>query len=234
MMAIKCTWAPFLLIFMGINYGLFAQEAKPADAAQTGATALENNIQSGGDESPPENKLVPRSARRTAAYWIALGNRELKDNNLDHAMEAYEKALESDPENKSASIGLATILLRIKEYAPALEIIEPLVDKYPDDYQIKNNLAWVYATADDFSVRSGSKAVATAQAALLLAPDDYHVWSTLSEAYYVSGEYEKARRAIDECLRLATQHGASQGEIRGYQMQYAKCVKADEAMSLIE
>ena len=77
-----------------------------------------------------------------------------------------------------------------------------LVEDYPEDYQTLNNLAWVYATSKDSAHRDAEKAIDLAQQALVLAPYDHHVWSTLSEAYYVAGEYEKANRSILHLLPL--------------------------------
>ena len=65
-------------------------------------------------------------------------------------------------------------------------------------------------------------------------PVDYHVWSTLAEAYYMSTQYDKALRAASEAMRLAQQRGASAADVGEYRAQVDKCTKAAAAMSIIE
>ena len=110
-----------------------------------------------------------------------------------------------------------------------------LVEDYPEDYQTLNNLAWVYATSKDSAHRDAKKAIDLAQQALVLAPYDHHVWSTLSEAYYVAGEYEKANRAILHLVTLATTKGAKMTEkmVQTYNDQIQKCRRAIEAEKLL-
>ncbi|MEA2069292.1 MAG: hypothetical protein U9P12_08835 [Verrucomicrobiota bacterium] len=63
---------------------------------------------------------------------------------------------------------------------------------------------------------------------MTLAPTDYHVWSTLSEAYYVSGDYEKAYRAIKQMAGLAALYGKNITEeaVVEYNEQIRKCKRA--------
>jgi len=79
----------------------------------------------------------------------------------------------------------------MEQYRPALDILEAMTAEFTNDYSLKNNIAWLYATAKDHSIRNSSRAVAYAQEALLINPLDYHIWSTLSEAYYVGTQYDK-------------------------------------------
>ena len=110
-----------------------------------------------------------------------------------------------------------------------------LVEDYPEDYQSLNNLAWVYATSKDSAHRDAEKAIDLAQQALVLAPYDHHIWSTLSEAYYVAGEYEKANRSILHLVTLATTKDTKMTEemIQTYNDQIQKCKRAIEAEKLL-
>ena len=166
--------------------------------------------------------------------WIEQAYREMNQGNFDHSVKLFKQALEKDPGNKRARFGLGTVLIQLKRFREAYAILQKLVAEFPEDYSLKNNLAWLLATATDDSVRNGSKAVRVAQSALLQAPSDYHVWSTLSEAYYVSGEYEKALRAARIALMMSREMRGKPSEIREYREQVMKCSKAVEALSLIE
>lgn len=166
--------------------------------------------------------------------WVRQANDFLKEGDYDRAIRAFDRALEADATNKMARFGKGTVLIRMADYAGAVEVLEPMTREYPEDYSLKNNLAWLYATAHDNAVRNSSKAIALAQDALLIAPKDYHVWSTLSEAYYVDGQYDRALRAAEEALDLARQFSASGANIVEYQRQVQKSRRAAKAMSVFE
>ncbi len=86
----------------------------------------------------------------------------------------------------------------------------------------------MYATAEDLSVRDGQKAIRLSHEAMVLAPTDHHVWSTLAEAHYVSGDYEKALRAVTHMASLATRFGKNITEqsVKDYNEQIRKCKRA--------
>ena len=161
------------------------------------------------------------------------GYQSMQAGNLSAAERAFKAAL-ADAPSKEALFGLGTVYIKTWRYHSALDILEALAVEYPDDYYIKNNVAWIYAIAEDTQIRNGLKSVKLAQEALLIQPGSYHVWSTLSEGYYVSGRYEKALRAAQEALRLSIKMKASRKNIHTYQKQVDKCEKAQKSLTLIE
>jgi tetratricopeptide (TPR) repeat protein len=177
---------------------------------------------------------VQDESGQSAAEVIDKGYALMKRGRLTDAIKTFAAGLRVDPKNKRGRFGLGTVLIQMQEYRRALDVLEPLSEEYPNDHSLKNNIAWLYATAEDPKVRNGEKAIGYAQEALLVAPRDYHVWSTLAEAYYVLGDYEKAVRASEEALILARQRKASASELSGYKKQFEKCRTAHEAMSLID
>jgi tetratricopeptide (TPR) repeat protein len=180
-----------------------------------------------------QSQLQPEE-ERMVARWIKQGYAAIGRKKTREAMNNFERAMIFDPDNSSAGFGMANVYILLREYQRAEDILERLIDLYPDDYSLKNNIAWLYATAEDHSVRSGPKAIELAQSALLIAPGDYHVWSTLSEAYYVSGEYEKAYRTATEALEMCQEQKGSERDLLEYREQVEKCRQAYEAMSLID
>ena len=70
-----------------------------------------------------------------------------------------------------------------------------------------NNLAWLYATAEDEILRNPDKALSLAQRAAALDSSP-HVLDTLAEAYYVNGAYAKAVEAAQRALDKAAQNRA--------------------------
>jgi len=63
---------------------------------------------------------------------------------------------------------------------------------------------------------------------MVLAPYDHHIWSTLAEAYYVTGQYEKAYRAITHMASLAARYGQNitKDMIADYNEQILRCKRA--------
>ncbi len=80
-------------------------------------------------------------------------------------------------------------------------VLERGLKLYPDNPDILNNLAWLYATAPS-PLKLPDRAISLARKALKYAPERAYIWDTLAEAYYVKGEYSKALSAIDRALDL--------------------------------
>ena len=162
------------------------------------------------------------------AYALARAGR------MQQAVSAFNAVIEKSPGHPKARFGLGTVYIQLEQYTNALGVLEPMMQEAPQDYSLKNNVAWMYATAKDASVRDGKKAVALAQEAMILAPRDFHVWSTLAEGYYVLGQYDRAFRSAEEALRLAQLAGADRPTLVDYERQVQKSRRAAEAMSVME
>lgn len=186
----------------------------------------------------PENASVGSPAAIGMADLPTLTARGfdfLQQGKLDEAVEAFSVLLDQYPDAKEARFGLGTVYIRQDKYREALDILVPMMEENPEDVSLYNNVAWLYATAKDPTVRDGKKAIAMAQAALLRRPGDYHVWSTLSEAYYVNGQYDKAMRAAEEALTGFRLAGAQDfSNLQTYYLQLDKCRKAADAMSVFK
>lgn len=177
--------------------------------------------------------------QKRVEFLLDVAEAYSKEGDLPAAISAYERILDINPEHERARYQVSHIYIRDKQYRKAEARLLELVKERPEDFSLLNNLAWVYATADDPAIRNGEKAVKYAQEAMLLAPNDHHVWSTLSEAYYMSGEYEKAYRAIEHMARLATRYGKGLTEdaVKDYNDQIRKCKRAmdtADAMKALE
>ncbi len=165
---------------------------------------------------------------------LSSASESLQRDQLAEAERLFTRALEMYPQSREARFGMGALMVKQGRDAQAAGMLEQLMEDYPDDFSIINTLAWLYATASDYSVRNGQRAVALAQKALLLQPNNFHVWNTLSEGHYVSGDYERALRAARETLRLSQQASAGRDRIRQYERQVEKCRRAAEALSILE
>jgi predicted Zn-dependent protease len=165
---------------------------------------------------------------------LALAAQLIREESYRDATRLVDAVLVQRPDERRALVMRSALLTHLGRFQEALAVLDDLIERAPDSVAIKNNAAWIYATAADPSLRDGRRAVALAQEALLLAPQSYPVWSTMSEGYYVSGEFEKGLRFAQEAYRMAAGAGASGVNLREYRDQIRKNQAALHAFRLIE
>ena len=181
-------------------------------------------------------KLSDRTEAERIQFLLQVASAYFAEDDFGAAIGAYERILEIDPSHQESRYIIGHVYINAKQYAKAEKILSQLVAEYPDDFKLRNNLAWLYATADDPAFRNGRKAIKHAQEAMILAPTDHHVWSTLAEAHYINGEYEKAYRAIIHMASLAARFGTdiTQESVESYNEQIRKCKRAWDTQKMIE
>ena len=179
---------------------------------------------------------LDRTQSERVAFLLDVAQSYMNEKDYESAINAYERVLKVDPENQQARYIVAHVYINGKQYAKAEKTLTKLAKENPEDFKLLNNLAWLYATAEDPAFRDGKKAVELAQQAMVLAPDDYHVWSTLSEAYYVVGDYEKSYRAITHMASLAARYATDMTEesVNEYNEQIRKCKRAMDTLEAMK
>jgi len=182
----------------------------------------------------PFSRAPQTEAERRANTIAEEGFFHARIGNHERAIAFFRQALEVDPTNRRALFGLGTSLIATEQYSEATNVLIRSMELEPSDYFAFNNLAWLHATARDIRFRDGGRAIEYAQRALVLAPSDYRVWSTLAESYYVSGQYARARRAAEEALRLARLSNLASNVVAEYEAQVRRCRAAEQAMDILE
>ena len=162
------------------------------------------------------------------------GYAALRDGHFEDARRSFEKALSIHASDKKARSGIGAIYLAQDMYGEARAILEPMLDEYPEDYLLKNNVAWLLAVAAHPDIRDSRRAIVIAQDALMLAPRNDHVWSTLAEAYFAAGNYQQALRVMNQAVRIANAASGSEDVPPEYKDQYLKIGRAAMVMSLVE
>ncbi|MEE9368154.1 MAG: tetratricopeptide repeat protein [Pontiella sp.] len=180
-------------------------------------------------------QIETRTDEERCQFLLEVAEAYFKEDDFNSAISAYERILKIDPEHQQARYVIGHVYISAKKYEKAEVQLLALVNDFPEDFKLKNNLAWLYATAEDPHFRDGEKAVKVAQEAMILAPNDHHVWSTLSEAYYVSGDYEKAYRAITHMASLAARYGTgiTKEAVEDYNEQIRKCKRAWDTQKML-
>jgi Zn-dependent protease with chaperone function len=111
--------------------------------------------------------------------------------------------LEKTPENPALYSMLGDLYYAAKKYPETIQAYTAALRLNPEDAQVLNNLAWLYATCEDSALRDPDRALALAQAAVRLDPTA-HVLDTLAESYFLTGRLEEAVTAAARALALAS------------------------------
>jgi len=89
----------------------------------------------------------------------------------------------------------AMVAMEWGEHAEALRLYTRLLERYPGNPSLKNNVAWLRVQSHDPAVRDLDLALEEAREAILASPHDYNIWNTLGEIYLARGDATRALRA---------------------------------------
>jgi predicted Zn-dependent protease len=134
------------------------------------------------------------------------------------ALRAEEKAR---PGNEDLQFMSAMVAMDSGDFATALRLYGALLEKYPDNAGLKNNLAWLHVKAADPALRNLDLALKEAQEAVMAAPHDYNIWNTLGEIYLARGDATRAMRLAVLSRDLAVMAG--EPDRRVYQDLVQRC-----------
>jgi len=191
-------------------------------------------------EKPREETSAPQEKREETAsstnvaanakltFLMNTGIQYAEEGEHEEAERAYLRALETDPENSTIRFRLGTLYIMMGRYTNAVPILEALIVEFPDNSQVRNNLAWCYATGE--GVRNKEKALLHAREAILSAPIAPSMWNTLAEAYYMAGDYERAERAAEHAIDLMIQTDPERTQMADFQAQLQKIRRANQAL----
>src|SRR4029450_12425762 len=93
----------------------------------------------------------------------------LKKGQVAEAMVHYRKFLEIEPENVEARNTLGTALIQQGNVKEAIEQWQEALGTKPDNGNAASNLAWVFATCPEDSIRDGARAVELGEKALRIS-----------------------------------------------------------------
>jgi tetratricopeptide (TPR) repeat protein len=97
----------------------------------------------------------------------------------------------------------------VQAFERAVEAYRPYGDTFDDpenrkqSASVHNDLAWLLATRADVKLRDPGRAVALAQKAVELEPENGEIWNTLGVAFYRAGDCKAAIEALEKSEELA-------------------------------
>lgn len=120
------------------------------------------------------------------------------NNNLT---QLYIEQLTSNGEQRpELYVIMGQIFAQKKEYANAVNAYKQALDLAPENPDILNNIAWIYATSDDPEFQKPKEALMFASMAANLKPAGY-ILDTLAESFFINGYREKAIATEEEALK---------------------------------
>ncbi len=126
----------------------------------------------------------------------------------DHAIAAFSRAVELDPEFASAYYNRGWMYAlkgdrtrAVADYKRAVTLLRAAIERDPDDAGAHNDLAWTLAFYLD---QDYEEALSHARRSVELKPQAYNQ-DTLAQVYYKLGRYEKALEHYNLALSLDPQ-----------------------------
>ena len=115
------------------------------------------------------------------------------------------REIEKHPQNPNLYKVLGDLYYETGNLGGVQQAYEASLKLKPENPHVLNNLAWLYATAEDPRFRNPVRALDLAKAAAGLL-EEPHILDTLAECYFVNGQYAKALETAQHALRLAREN----------------------------
>lgn len=156
------------------------------------------------DEAIAHYQTALRLRPRNAVAHLNLGNALILRGDLASALREVRRAIEIDPSNVDAHNALGVMRLQQGDVRGAIDEWTRSLAVDPENGNAANNLAWVYATSSDPTLRNGSEAVAFAQKAYEISGGrNALVLRTLAAAEAESGRFDDAIANAERARELA-------------------------------
>jgi Tfp pilus assembly protein PilF len=210
---IALTWRAWLqTTYWGTSETLWAH----ALAVTDNNDVAENNLgivllqQGRVDEAIPRFERAIQIRYQNAPAHDNLAKAFLRKGQLTDAIVESRKLLEIQPENLEVRNILGTVLIQQGRIREAIEQWQETLRRDANNGNAKSNLAWVFATCPENSLRDGNRAVQLAEQALQLSGgQNALVLRTLAAAYAESGRFTDAGETARRGAELANQQGNS-------------------------
>jgi Flp pilus assembly protein TadD len=166
------------------------------------------------DEAIVHYETALRLRPKNAVAHLNLGNALILRGDIVGALRQVRRSIEIDPNNVDAHNALGVMRLQQGDVRGAIDEWTETLAVDPENGNAANNLAWIYATSSDATLRDGSKAVALASKAHELSGGrNALVLRTLAAAYAESGRFDEAIATAERARELALKNSGLIAEL---------------------
>jgi tetratricopeptide (TPR) repeat protein len=242
---------------------VFHLTARAARSTRRGTTiaslaALLTLAACGGAESADDTTPPPAAPEAIPAEAVSLLGTELHRPALPDAtrerleanLAAAEAAYAAGPPTEETTIWVGRRLAYLSRYREAIEVFSEGIRAFPNSYRLLRHRGHRYISTRQFDL-----AIADFQAAVLLAAghedqiepdgapnaagiplgtDKFNIWYHLALAHYLSGDFEAALGAYEECLAVSTNPDLLVATTDWMVMTLRRLGRADETGALLE
>ena len=132
----------------------------------------------------------------------------LRKGQVSEAMVNYRKFLELEPANVEARNALGTALIQQGHVREAIDQWQEALATQPENGNAASNLAWVFATCPEDSIRDGTRAAELGERALRISGGKIPmIYKVLAAAYAENGRFAEAVETAQRGAELATGQG---------------------------
>jgi serine/threonine-protein kinase len=158
-----------------------------------------------GADPPAEAVALPRTSFEWTTQGRAYLRRFDRPDNVDRAVQAYQRAIELEPDNAFAHAGLAESFYRKHDVTPDAQWVRQATESARRAVQLNPDLAAAHAVLGRVQIqaRQLDDAGGSLRRALDLDPGlvQAHLW--LAEYYVASGDMASAESAVRKAVELA-------------------------------
>jgi tetratricopeptide (TPR) repeat protein len=172
--------------------------------------ALKEDIDGAITEFRQSLQLNPDNPYSQTLLGTALGQK----GDLKAAMDQFRQVIEKNPKDAEAHAGIAFAFYQLKDSADAVKEFGLALELQPDSPGAENNLAWIYATADDPEFRNPAQALVLARRAVESSPQpDPAFLDTLAEALLLNGKPAEALVIETQAAKLEPENPELQSRL---------------------
>jgi len=156
--------------------------------------------------------------------YFTLGNDYTKKKEYDKAIEAYQKAIEINPNNAWAYNNMGLCFYHKKEYDKAIEAYQKAIELDPNYARAYNNMGLCFYHKKEYD-----KAIEAYQKAIELDPNYAKAYNNMGLCFYHKKEYDKAIKAYQKAIELVPNYARAyrhMGIINAYKKEYDKAIEA--------
>jgi tetratricopeptide (TPR) repeat protein len=160
---------------------------------------------------------------------MMLGAALLQKGEINDAMEQFQQVLANQPENAEVRMLLGHAYYMNKDFPSAIMELKHALAIKPDFPQAENELAWIYATADDPNVRNPSEALRLAKHAVQTSPQPVPaILDTLAEALLQNGQPAEALKSEQQAASLDPKNPEMRSRLAHFQAAYTSSLTSKQ------
>lgn len=137
------------------------------------------------------------SNTRLNMVYVALGDLYRRTGRTAEGEEAYQKALDIQPQDAGAMSGLARIYRRQQKYGQAEAMLQTAIATRPGNWRLINDLGRFY-----FTVGRYTEAAEAFRQVVFFDATNYQARTNLGGALTMAGDFEAGKRVFEEALAI--------------------------------